>query len=472
MALDVLVVGAGPVGLTLAVELKRFGLNVRIVDKNAARTDKSKALVVWPRTLELLDRSGVSAALIAAGLKSGAAHLRAGAKSLADISFGALETPHPFALMVPQSETERVLEEHLAGLGVTVERNTELVSFADSGATVSAVLRSGAGEETIDTAWLVGCDGAHSTLRHQLGLSFEGDTLPTDWMLADVHAEGMPNAGDPSIFFHDAGVLATFPIKSNRMRVIAEVGLTPKSGTRPDPVLADAQAVMDARGPGGVTLSDPVWLAHFSINERKVKDYRAGRVFLAGDAAHIHSPAGGQGMNTGMHDVCNLAWKLALVQRGLMKDDLLTSYSAERSPIGDQVLRETGLLTRAATLHSKPLEALRNAAISMVMGLSAGRNALAEQMSELSIGYAKSPLNFESKPLRGPRAGERAPLRGGEVFGAELKFALCAKDDADAQQFVACFPELIEPEVRAPYVEGGFWLVRPDEVCGGRRGGG
>jgi 2-polyprenyl-6-methoxyphenol hydroxylase-like FAD-dependent oxidoreductase len=320
---QVLVVGAGPVGLTMAAELARYGVSVRIIEKAERRTDKSKALVLWSRTLELLDRAECADAFVAAGHKVDAANIIAGGKTIGHISFAGVRSVYPYALMLPQSETERLLEDHLAGLGVRVERQVELVTFSDNGTTVSATLQHADGrQETLETAWLIGCDGAHSMVRHRLGLSFLGETLQTDWILADIH---IPDAALPAselaIYWHEDGALAVFPISPGRYRVIADTGRS-EGAHPPDPTLDQVQAVVDRRGPGGLVVSNPVWMAAFRINERKVADYRSGRVFVTGDAAHVHSPAGGQGMNTGMQDAINLAWKLALVSPEMSRGTL------------------------------------------------------------------------------------------------------------------------------------------------------
>src|SRR5260370_29874569 len=246
---QVLVVGAGPVGLTMAAELARNGIAVRIVDKAPERTAKSKALVLWSRTLELLDRAGASGAFIAAGLKVDTANIVAGGKPIARVGLGGVKSPYPYALMLPQSETERLLEAHLAGLGVRVERQVELKRFTDHGTGVAAVLcGADAAEEPIEAQWLIGCDGAHSTVRHALGLPFLGETLTTDWILADVHLSGMPySLSEIALYWHEDGVLATFPISEGRYRIIADIALS--QGDRPaDPTLAEGQAVFD--GPG------------------------------------------------------------------------------------------------------------------------------------------------------------------------------------------------------------------------------
>ncbi|WP_435020454.1 FAD-dependent monooxygenase [Tundrisphaera sp. TA3] len=466
---DVLVVGAGPVGLAMAGELRRYGLSVRIIDKSAQRTDKSKALVVWSRTLELLDRAGCTPAFLAAGMKVLAASIRAEAREIARVRLDGMETPYPFALMIPQSETERLLEEHLDGHGVRVERRTELARFAtDADGVDATILRADGSEEAVRASWLIGCDGAHSTVRHALGMGFEGETTPSDWILADVHLAGVK--ADPpeiAIFWHRDGTMALFPIAPGRYRMIADVGDASGPDRRADPSLAEVQALLDRRGPGGLTASDPIWLASFRINERKVADYRSGRAFLAGDAAHIHSPAGGQGMNTGIQDACNLAWKLALVHRGLAASEpLLSSYNIERGAVGRQVLADAGRLTALAVLKGAVLQEIRNVAASLVFGLSPARKAMANKLAELSVGYPTSPLTAPSHHGPGhPAPGERAPLRGdAQPVGAgdTPRFVLFGPSDVDGAVLIARHPDVLEPEVRAPFSRDGLWLVRPD----------
>jgi 2-polyprenyl-6-methoxyphenol hydroxylase-like FAD-dependent oxidoreductase len=468
MNTQVLVVGAGPVGLTMAAELARYGVPVRIVEKAAQRTDKSKALVLWSRTLELLDRAGCADTFVAAGHKVDAANIIAGSKTIGHISFAGVESPYPYALMLPQSDTERLLEAHLQGLGVTVERQVELVAFSDTGGAVMATLRHADGrEEAVEAAWLVGCDGAHSTVRHTLGLSFLGDTLQSDWFLADIHLQGLPlPASEMAIYWHEDGVLAVFPISPGRYRVIADIGHS-EAAHPADPTLDQVQAVVDRRGPGGMAVFDPIWLAGFRINERKVGDYRSGRAFVAGDAAHVHSPAGGQGMNTGMQDAINLAWKLALVCQGAGDaDKLLNSYSLERSAIGDQVLANAGRLTAVGLLKNHTAQLARNLVAGFLFGLSPVRRRMVNSMTEVSLGYADSPLNGPgSSGLGGPAPGDRAPPAAGQVpvgSGGQPRFALFAAPGEAVSALLRTYQTLLEPTVRPPFASGGGWLVRPD----------
>jgi len=354
MTNPVLIVGAGPVGLTMASELARYGIAVRIVDKSPQRTDKSKALVLWSRTLELLDRGGGSAPFVNAGFKVLSVNYVAGdGKLMGHVSMESVDSPHPYALMLPQSETERLLEERLRELSVLVERNVEVIRVTGKDDGVEAVLRHSDGrEEAVSADWLLGCDGAHSIVRRTLGVEFVGETMLSDWMLADVHMRGYPFPDtEVSVYWHQDGAFVIFPISPGRYRVLADLPMTATENP-PAPTLEQVQSIIDRRGPPGMVACDPIWLAGFRINGRKVADYRAGRLFLLGDAAHIHSPAGGQGMNTGMQDAFNLAWKLALVIRHSCGDRLLESYSPERSKVGDQVLKDAGRLTTIGTLRT------------------------------------------------------------------------------------------------------------------------
>lgn len=473
MKTEVLVAGAGPVGLTMAAELARYGVSVRIIDKAAQRSDKSKAMVVWSRTLELLDRAGCVPDFLAAGTRVTTASIIAGPKTIGKIDLGSVLSPYPFALMLPQSDTERLLEAHLNALGVFVERSTELTSFSDTdGTVVSKIRKAGGPEQELQSAWLVGCDGAHSAVRHGLRMVFVGDTQPSNWLLADVRLRGVKNPGEIEVGWHSDGVLAVFPIAQDRFRVIADIGPSQKGANRGEPTLQEIQEVLDRRGSEGVTAFEPSWLATFHINERMVANYRAERVFLAGDAAHVHSPAGGQGMNTGMQDAFNLAWKLALVCRGVCTDaPLLDSYSSERSKVGEQVLKNAGRITSLALLRGEVKQSIRNYLASLLFGFSPVRNAMAESFTEISIEYPESPLNAHGAHSHGgPAEGERAPIREGEPpigSGNAPKFVLCAdlsegKAKHAASVTAALYRHLLEEQIRPPFAKDGVWLVRPD----------
>ena len=472
----VLIAGAGPVGLTMALALKRRGVAVRIVEKGAARTSQSRALIVWPRTLELLDIEGCVESFLSTGMKGSGVRIFADGRELVHVDLGRARSAYRFGLFIPQSETERLLEEQLARLGLSVERGLALQSFAEDAGSVVATLQSANGvSESVRAEYLLGCDGAHSLVRKALGVEFEGNTLPSDWVLADLVIDGPLPPGEATICFSRDGVLALFPIIGGRMRVIYDIGLAPVE-LRPPPTLDELQAVLEERAPAGLRAHDPVWLSHFRINERKVGDYRRGRVFLAGDAAHVHSPAGGQGMNTGMQDAFNLAWKLALVWHGHATDALLESYSPERSAIGDQVLRNAGLLTRVGTLQNPVLQEIRNLAASTLGQLAVLQQRVVDELTEVDLHYADSPINAAPKgAAHHPAAGARAPdialaaAAGGpqRLHSALASGRFVALSAADLPPVrLARELDAVALAVRAdssgPYERGHVYLIRPD----------
>jgi 2-polyprenyl-6-methoxyphenol hydroxylase-like FAD-dependent oxidoreductase len=468
MNTSVLIVGAGPVGLTLACELTRYHVPVRIVDKAAQRTDKSKAIVIWSRTLELLDRGDRgSAPFVEAGFKvNGVNIVEANGAVVGHVKMDSVASPHPYALMLPQSDTERLLEERLLRLGVSVERSTEATALAIGANGAEARLRRADGrEETVHADWLAGCDGAHSIVRHTLAAPFSGETMNSDWILADVHMKGYPFPDtEVAVYWARDGVLPIFPISPGRYRVIANI--PPSGGDHPrDPTLEEIQAIVEQRGPKGARLFDPIWLSGFRINSRKVASYRSDRAFLCGDAAHVHSPAGGEGMNTGMQDAFNLAWKLALAINGTCGEALLDTYSPERSGVGDAVLKNTERLTAIGTLSNPIAEELRNIVGRVAFGLAPVQHAFADQLSQVSVGYPESPMNGPRHSSLHPRPGQRmAPLAGGPSFGAgeTPRFTLVASPSPAVTSLLASYPKLLATALGSPPAADGVWLIRPD----------
>ena len=410
-ATDVLVIGAGPTGLTLACELARRGLAVRIVDQAAAPTTLSKAIALHARSLEVLDDLGVADTLVERGKKLLGATMWAGGEPIVRADFDELDSRYNFLLALSQAETEAVLSERLAGLGVEVERESRLVSFRQDGTGVTARI-SVKDAEPIDVraAWLVGADGAHSTVRKQLELVFEGATYDERFLLADVKIAWDTRDDRVSTWFGEDGVVACFPMPGDRWRVIAAA--PPGDEKTEDPTLEEVQAIFDRRTATSAVLSDAAWLARFRIHCRQVSRYRDDRVFVAGDAAHIHSPIGGQGMNTGIQDAHNLAWKLALVHRGDARDALLDSYEGERHAVGQAVLRGTDAATKVATLKSPMAKAARNEIARVLTGFEFVQQRITREVSELSIGYESSPIVKED--LTSLLEGRIGTAAGGE----------------------------------------------------------
>jgi 2-polyprenyl-6-methoxyphenol hydroxylase-like FAD-dependent oxidoreductase len=468
MKTSTLIVGAGPVGLTLACELTRYRVPVRIVDKAPQRTDKSKAIVLWSRTLELLDRGDQgSAPFVEAGFKVDGVNIVApDGRVVGHVKMDSVPSPYRYALMLPQSDTERLLEERLQRLGVSVERSTEVTALKIGADNVEATLRrADGGEESVHVDWLAGCDGAHSIVRHTLAAPFSGETMESDWILADVHMKGYPFPDtEVAVYWAREGVLPIFPISPGRYRIIANVPPSGEDHPR-DPTLEEVQAVVERRGPRPVTLFDPIWLSSFRINSRKVASYRSGRAFLTGDAAHVHSPAGGEGMNTGMQDAFNLAWKLALAVRGTGGEALLDTYSPERSRVGDEVLKATARLTAIGTLSNPIAEELRNIVGRVAFGLAPVQHAFADQLSQVSVGYPESPMNGPAHRSLHPAPGQRmAPIAGSPPFGAgnEPRFTLLASASPALADVLASYPELLNDTLDTPPASDGVWLIRPD----------
>jgi 2-polyprenyl-6-methoxyphenol hydroxylase-like FAD-dependent oxidoreductase len=409
--IDVLVVGAGPTGLTLACELLHRGLTVRVVDQAEAPMPWSRAVGVHARTLEILHRMGVAEELIAKGQKLHGATLWSAGETLARLDFAELDTAFPFLLCVPQPDTEAVLHGLFERLGGKVERAVALRSFRQDGSGVTAVLAGAEATETVRAAWMVGCDGAHSAVRRGLDLAFEGETYEDRFFLADVNIAWDTRDDRVTTYFSDDGLVACFPLPAGRWRLI----LTSPAGddATAAPSLAEVQATFAKRSGSGGVLSDLTWSSRFRIHCRQVTQYRDDRVFIAGDAAHIHSPVGGQGMNTGIQDAHNLAWKLAQVHRGVARGRLLDSYHDERHAVGQSVLRGTDAATKVGTLRMPAARAVRDQVARMLTSFEVIQHRVAREVAELTVGYEHSALSGEHS--QGILQGRIGAASGGET---------------------------------------------------------
>jgi 2-polyprenyl-6-methoxyphenol hydroxylase-like FAD-dependent oxidoreductase len=416
--LDVLVVGAGPTGLTLAAQLRAFGATVRIVDRQLDRVHESRALAVQPRTLEILRGLGVAEELIARGNDAAWVQLHADGRVVRIQLFGLGldDTAYPFLLLVSQAETEQVLGDYLAGHGVLVERGVELAGCHADPEVVTCILRHRDGRtEQVRARYLVGCDGASSTVRRGAGIPFEGGAYPQTFALADLEVDGLDRDAAHA-FLGQEGIVLFFPLGRPASWRMLAMHPTLKGRREPArPSLEELQALADAMTGASVRLRDPVWQTYFGLQHRHATRYQDGRIYLAGDAAHIHSPAGAQGMNTGIQDGWNLGWKLALVSRGIADQALLDSYDAERRPVGGFVVRFTDRAFSVATSTNSLIRALRTRVVPRVLplGLRFDRAVASgfRTVAQLNIGYRHSPAVEEGDPRlrRGPRAGDRLP---------------------------------------------------------------
>ena len=389
--LDVLVVGAGPVGLFCANELTRQGLQCRIVDKKAGLSDKSKALAIHIRSLDLLEDCGFFETFEAQGHKVEGLLIKSNNKELIVADLSELKTNYHFLIDLPQDKTERIFYKGLKEKGLDVQWNTELTRIEQCPTNVIATLNNADGSsEELRASWVIACDGAHSTLRKLLYADFNGSSYAQTWWLADLLIDWEMPDNKMIAYLSDEGPLACFPIGNKRYRVVMTA---PKKTDWKEPSMKEIEEVFMRRCSDKASLSDPIWLSQFGIAERQIQKYRYQRVFFAGDAAHIHSPMGGQGLNTGLQDIYNLAWKLALVQKGFAKEQLLDSYQFERYPIAKKVLRKTGLMTKMVMARNPLLVSLRNRIIHSLNSIKLIKNFILRDLAELDISYANSPLS-------------------------------------------------------------------------------
>lgn len=410
----VLIVGAGPTGLAAAMSLARARVPVRIIDRLAAPAPYSRAIGIQARTLELLEQHRAVEPFLALGHRAHAAALHADGRVIARLDFDPLQTRYPYLLFLDQSITERLLAEHLAGFGVTVERGVALTACDTGGTSLGVTIRDADGrEQAFAPSYLIAADGAHSTVRHLLGLGFAGHAFEQTFLLADFAA--IPDWPDEEIhlFTTPDGIAGLFPMGGGRYRLVAD--RPPGSDASPDgltpstPSLDECEAIVRARVGASIAPSDLAWSAYFRLHSRMVERLRHGRVFFAGDAAHVHSPAGAQGMNTGIQEAFNLGWKLARVLGAGTPERLLDTYHAERHPIERDVLRQTGLVTQIVEADHGAMKLLRDHVVPLLASFGPVRDALRRTVSELGVQYRKSPLTLERVLDGGPRAGERAP---------------------------------------------------------------
>jgi 2-polyprenyl-6-methoxyphenol hydroxylase-like FAD-dependent oxidoreductase len=422
----VLIVGAGPTGMTAAMELARFGIPVRLVEKAPEPATTSRAIGVQARTLELFEQRGLAEAMLEIGNKGLAGSAYGGGRRLFHLDFSHIDSRYRYVLLISQAETERILREELARRGVSVERGVELIAFAqaDSHAQpgrsggVSAILRHGDGTlEELDASYLIDAEGAHSIVRTSLGLEFRGKALDYDYALGDLDVDGdLPNT-DFHIFTSAHGFMVLFPLGGRHFRLIASDPLT-KPGASRGPSLDELQQIYDMRSHIPARLRDMRWGSWFRINSRMTDKMMVGRIFLGGDAAHIHSPAGAQGMNTGIQDMINLGWKLAMVIQGKAAPDLLSTYEEDRLPVIRDVLTKTEALTDAVGSENALFRTLFAHIAPLVVGTEFVQDRGTAHMSQVSLHYRDSSLSETDSHHGSLRAGDRIPDMTVNAIGA------------------------------------------------------
>ncbi|MFD0687086.1 FAD-dependent oxidoreductase [Actinomadura fibrosa] len=378
-ATDVLIVGAGPVGLTLAAALADRGVDVTLVDRQAEGANTSRAAVVHARTLEVLETVGVAGELVDRGVVVPRFTVRDGDQALLSVRFDGLPTRYPYTLMVPQDVTEQVLLDRLHAAGGRVHRPHEVASLVQDGDGVTATMATG---ETVRARYAVGADGMHSTVREQAGIGFTGDTYAQSFVLADVRLDWELDAREVMLYFAPAGLVVVAPLPGGRHRIVATVDDAPEH-----PDMADVQALLDERGPRKrpAKVTEVVWSSRFRVHHRLADRYREGRILLAGDAAHVHSPAGGQGMNTGIQDAVALAPLLAAALRDGGSAADLDAYEAGRRPVAASVVRFTDRMTKVATAGGATQRRIRNLLLRGLDRIPAVHRTMAMNLSELAV---------------------------------------------------------------------------------------
>ena len=475
--LPVLVVGAGPTGLMAALELSRLGTAVRIVDASTEPSTTSRALGVQARTLELLRPRGIGDELVALGNQARRTALHAAGHRIASIDFTGMPSQFDYILLLAQSETERVLTEQLGRQGVKVERGVRFAALTERADSVAVVLTAPDGAtQTVDASYVIAADGSHSPVRKHLGLPFTGRSMPQNYVLGDVRLVGAIADDQLSIFLATHGFLAVFPLGDGRFRLMATdpEGIT---GDRDEPTLTDVQALFDRAVGSPVQLYELDWSSRFRINSRLVESLRHGRVFFGGDSAHVHSPAGGQGMNAGIQDMVNLSWKLAMVLRGTARPELLDTYESDRLPVIEQLVAMTERATTVFNSTNPLAHAVLTRLAPLALASAKVQGRAAPRLGQLAASYRRAPISKGGGRIGGLHAGDRVPdaeLAGGgrlyDLLDTSVPTLFVSGPTPDeAQQIAAAVrPWAGVVEVRAVELpadvatEPGWLLVRPD----------
>ena len=406
--LPVLIVGAGPTGLTLAAQLQRLGVPFRLIDKHPSPLILSKAAAIHANSLEIFQQLGISDAVLREGQRVDILDLRTFYRDRLALDFSLLEhTDFPFMIDLSQYRTEQLLIDHLTAQGVTLDREVVLQSFRDLGDHVEATVQHKDGRnETWRVRWILGCDGVNSKVREIANLPFEGAAYADDWVLVDAELDWPLPRNEMTFSSDGQGIFGVFPLPGERQYRVAYTQNRDADGHPVTPDLADIQASLARSGlPGKALSAGKFWT--FDLAHKQAASYRRGRAFLVGDAGHVHTPFGGQGMNLGIGDASNLAWKLALVEKGLADERLLDSYSVERHTVSRFVIRTTHLGASAMLMRGSRFAPLRDAAMNLIQNFPAARRFLTASLSQLGHSYQGTPfVQGHAASLAG---GDRAP---------------------------------------------------------------
>jgi 2-polyprenyl-6-methoxyphenol hydroxylase-like FAD-dependent oxidoreductase len=406
---EVLIVGAGPTGLSMAIELKRLGVPFRLVEKSQQGAQYSQALVVQARTLEQFERYGIAETAAKRGRPLKHASMISEGRTIISFSLDKIPGHYPFVLFLPQNETEALLIEHLESLGGRIERGVEMVSIKEKGNGAEVQLRSADGTvENATAKWVVGCDGAHSAVREGLKIPFSGAKVGLNFFLGDLELEGPDLLGDElRIYVHRGDIVFIARLKEKLFRVIAALHSEQDAAQDRQLKLSDFQEPMDRAGIR-LRATAATWMTPFRVSDRRAERIQQGHIFLAGDASHIHSPVAGQGMNTGIQDAANLAWKIAAVRNGA-DESLLKSYEEERGKVSEELLHNTSRVLKAVTTRNVLLEKLRDALVHTVTQIPYVQDQLVGFVSETAIGYRDSSAVMDFPSLGSVHAGDRMP---------------------------------------------------------------
>lgn len=491
--MEVLIVGAGPTGLTCALVLAANGVTCRILERREEAPTTSRALGLQARSMELLDSLGVAEPILKVSHKLRGSSIMKGEREVARQGWIPPQSPFPYTYVFPQAELERVLRQRLEEMGVTVEWGTEVRTLEQLPDKIQVTLSDG---RSLVTRWVVGADGARSRVRDEAGIAFDGKATGEAYYLADFSPHKEIPIKDAAMWLGEEGplMLMQLPGAEQLWRIFVDVSDQALKETLPEPTLDRLQSLLDTRafGKGSLRIDKLHWTSTFRTRVCLASAYRKGRIFIAGDAAHVFPPFGGQGMNTGIQDAFNLAWKLSYVLQGKSPESLLDTYEVERRPVGAATIQEVERRRKLFALRNPLLRTLRDTLLHLLTKSERSVRLASYANSQLGIAYkAGSWLTAETGSLRGPKAGERAP--DGMLSTARLhtsfaptRFTLLIFSGSSAatqplkglphEVYTVPVDSATDPEgvVRTSYTmsQGGFVLVRPDGYIGFRGGPG